>query len=96
MISFTVGARGEDASYFIDQLEIPAITPSLGAVESLVTQPALMSYFPLSKEERAAIGIKENLIRLALGVEDEADVIADLAQALEKTRIWIKKQGALA
>lgn len=96
VVSFTVGTRGEAASYFIDQLQIPAITPSLGAVESLVTQPALMSYFPLSKEEKEAIGIKENLIRLALGVEDEADVIADLAQALKKTIEWSEKQGVLA
>ncbi len=96
VVSFTVGETEADASYFIDQLQIPAITPSLGAVESLVTQPALMSYFPLSKEEKEAIGIKENLIRLALGVEDEADVIADLRQSLEKTAAWVKTQGALA
>jgi cystathionine gamma-synthase len=96
VVSFTVGTRGEDASYFIDQLMIPAITPSLGAVESLVTQPALMSYFPLSREEKEALGIKENLIRLAIGIEDEADVIADLAQALEKTNVWMETQGVFA
>jgi cystathionine gamma-synthase len=53
-------------------------------VESLVEQPSLMSFFELSPEQRAAIGIKDNLIRYSVGIEDVADLIADLRQALEK------------
>ncbi|MBI5347837.1 MAG: PLP-dependent transferase, partial [Chloroflexi bacterium] len=60
------------------------IAPSLGGVETLIEQPALMSYYEMSTEERLAVGIKDNLIRLALGVEDTEDLINDLAQALEQ------------
>lgn len=84
VVSFTVGETLQDASYFIDQLKIPYITPSLGAVESLVTQPAIMSYYPYTTAEREAIGIKDNLVRLALGIEDLEDILNDLKQALEK------------
>jgi len=83
VVSFTIRGDLETTSRFIDRLQIPLISPSLGGVESLVTQPALMSYYDLSTEERLEIGIRDNLVRLALGIEDAADLIADLAQALE-------------
>ncbi|RMG94177.1 MAG: aminotransferase class I/II-fold pyridoxal phosphate-dependent enzyme [Chloroflexi bacterium] len=67
---------------FIDAMTIPLIAPSLGGVESLIEQPALMSYYELSSEERLTIGIKDNLVRFAIGVEDTADILADLTQAL--------------
>ncbi len=70
------------ASRFIDAMQIPIIAPSLGGVESLIEQPALMSFYELSTEERLAIGIKNNLVRFAIGVEDTADILADLEQAL--------------
>ncbi len=77
---------GEDpidtTSRFIDAMTIPLIAPSLGGVESLIEQPALMSYYELSTEERLAIGIKDNLVRFAVGIEDRIDIIADLDQAL--------------
>ena len=72
----------DDASRFIDALTIPLIAASLGGVETLVEQPALMSYYELSTDERLAVGIKDNLVRLSLGIEDAADLIADLDQAL--------------
>ncbi len=72
------------ASNFIDAVEIPLIAPSLGGVESLIMQPALVSYYDLSAEERLAIGIKDNLVRFAIGLEDTADIVADLEQALEQ------------
>jgi cystathionine gamma-synthase len=65
-------------------MRIPYIGPSLGGVESIIEQPALMSHFTLDKEERLAIGIKDELVRYALGIEDAQDLIADLTQALEK------------
>ena len=70
------------ASHLIDAVQIPIIAPSLGGVETLIEQPALMSYYEFSAEERLAVGIKDNLVRLSLGVEDADDLIADLAQAL--------------
>ena len=48
-------------------------------------QVALVSYFELSSEERAEIGISDTLVRLAVGIENVDDIIADLAQALDKT-----------
>jgi cystathionine gamma-synthase len=84
VVSFTVGSSLEDASRFIDALQIPIIAASLGGVESLIEQPALMSYYELSSEERAAIGIRDNLVRFSIGIEDPEDLQADLAQALEK------------
>jgi cystathionine gamma-synthase len=87
VVSFEIGPIiGEDplhtASRFVDALKIPYLAASLGGVESLIEQPALMSYYELSTEERLAIGIKDNLVRFAIGIEDTVDILADLAQAL--------------
>lgn len=82
VVSFTVKGDLDDTSRFVDALQIPLIAASFGGVESLVEQPALMSFYELSTEERLAVGITENLIRLSLGIEDADDLIADLDQAL--------------
>ncbi|MFM8380003.1 MAG: PLP-dependent transferase, partial [Planctomycetia bacterium] len=66
----------------VDAVKIPRIGPSLGGVESLIEQPMVMSYWNYSPAERAAFRIHDNMIRLACGIEDSADLIADLAQAL--------------
>lgn len=71
------------AANFIDGLKLIQIAPSLGGTETLVMQPAIVSYYDMSSAERAAIGMKDNLVRLALGVEDSADLIRDVVQALE-------------
>ncbi len=67
---------------FVDALRIPRIGASLGGVESLVEQPALMSYFELSSDERAAIGMHDSLIRHAIGIEDTDDILRDVRSAL--------------
>lgn len=87
VVSFEIApAAGENpadaASRFIDALTIPYIAPSLGGVESLIEQPAYMSFYELSTAERLSIGIKDNLVRFAIGIEDTADILADLEQAL--------------
>ncbi|MBP7693290.1 MAG: aminotransferase class I/II-fold pyridoxal phosphate-dependent enzyme [Anaerolineales bacterium] len=84
VVSFEIDGGLEDAGRFIDVLQIPIIAASLGGVESLIEQPALMSYYELSTEERLAVGIQDNLVRFAIGVEDTADLLADLAQALDQ------------
>jgi cystathionine gamma-synthase len=84
VVTFEVKGDLAAASRLIDAVEIPIIAPSLGGVETLIEQPALMSYYELSTEERLAVGIKDNLVRLSLGVEDADDLIADLAQALDR------------
>jgi cystathionine gamma-synthase len=73
----------ETTGQFIDHCTIPYIGPSLGGVESLIEQVALMSFYELSTEEREAIGIKDSLVRLAVGIEDTDDLVADLRQALD-------------
>jgi cystathionine gamma-synthase len=82
VVSFEVKGALDDASRFIDRMEIPYIAPSLGGVDSLIEQPALMSFFEKTTEERLELGIKDNLVRFAIGVEDAADIMADLDQAL--------------
>jgi cystathionine gamma-synthase len=84
VVTFAVRGGLEAASRLVDAVRLPLIAPSLGGVETLIEQPALMSYYELSTEERLQVGIRDNLVRLALGIEDGADIIADLARALDK------------
>lgn len=85
VVSFELEADLQTTSRFIDALTIPYIGPSFGGTEALVEQVALAGYYELSSKERAAIGISDSLVRLAVGVEDVADLLADLAQALDQT-----------
>lgn len=84
VISFEVEADGPTTSRFIDACNIPRIGPSLGGVESLIEQPALVSHFDSSPEDRLAIGITDELVRLSVGIEDSDDLLADFDQALAK------------
>ncbi|ACY15913.1 trans-sulfuration enzyme family protein [Haliangium ochraceum] len=85
VVSFLVKGDLDSTSRFIDACTLPVIGPSLGGVESLIEQPALMSFYELSTEQRLAIGIRDNLVRLSVGVEETEDLIADLTQALDAT-----------
>jgi len=82
VVTFELAADFDATCRFLDALRIPYIAPSLGGVESLVEMPATMSYWDLSRDERYALGITDSLVRLSLGVEDPADLIADLERAL--------------
>ncbi|MFC1959666.1 trans-sulfuration enzyme family protein [Chloroflexota bacterium] len=82
VVSFEVCGNLAETSRFIDAAAIPYIAPSLGGVESLIEQPAIVAYHDHSPEQRAAIGIKDNLVRYAVGIEDTEDIINDLEQAL--------------
>jgi len=84
VISFLVKGGNKETRKFIDALELFLITPSLGGSESLVTQMWAMSFFDYSEQYRKDIGMVDNLVRLALGLEDVDDLIFDLKQALEK------------
>jgi cystathionine gamma-synthase len=83
VISFQVKGGNAETRKFIDALELFLITPSLGGSESLVTQMWAMSFFDYPEEYRKNIGMVDNLVRLALGLEDIDDLIADLKQALD-------------
>jgi cystathionine gamma-synthase len=85
VVSFEVAGDLQATARFIDNLRIPYIAPSLGGVESLIEQPALMSYYDKTTEERLDLGIKDNLVRFAVGIEDTDDILNDLDQALAAT-----------
>ena len=82
VVSFRLKADAAATSRFVDGCKLATIAPSLGATETLIEQPALMSYFELTSKEREAIGIYDDLVRLSIGLEDPQDLIADLDQAL--------------
>jgi cystathionine gamma-synthase len=84
MVSFEVRGGLDGASKLIDALRVPYIAPSMGGVESLVEQPAIISYWDKTPEERAELGIRDNLVRFSCGIEDADDLIRDLEQALER------------
>ena len=83
MVSLDVGSY-EAAKSFLDSLRLFTLAESLGGVESLAGHPATMSHGSLSPEERAARGITDGLVRLSVGIEEIADLLADLEQALAK------------
>lgn len=85
MISFTLkGNKLEDAHSLVKKVAVFALAESLGGVESLIGHPATMTHASIPKEEREKTGVVDSLIRLSVGVEDVADLIADLEQALDK------------
>jgi cystathionine gamma-synthase len=83
VVTFAVHGDLTATGRVIDAMRIPRIGPSLGGVESLVEQPALMSYFELSSEERQALGMSDDLVRYAVGLEDTDELVADVLRALE-------------
>ena len=84
VVTFLLKGGDKETRTFIDSLELFLITPSLGGSESLVTQMAMMSFFDYPEDYRQSIGMVDNLVRIALGLEDVDDLIADLKQALSK------------
>jgi cystathionine beta-lyase/cystathionine gamma-synthase len=76
------GARA--AERFLKKLKVITHAPSLAGVESLISEPRLTSHRSMSAEARARIGIPDGFVRLSCGIEDAADIIRDLDQALGK------------
>jgi len=83
LVSFELDATMAETGAFLDALELPYMAPSLGGVESLVEQPAIVSYYEMAPEERQKIGISDSLVRYAAGIEDTDDLLADIEQALK-------------
>ena len=83
LVTFEVaGADWQQTARVVDAVKIPRIGPSLGGAESLIEQPLVMSYYECTAEQRKEFGITDNMIRIALGIENTEDLIDDLAQAL--------------
>ncbi len=84
MLSFEVRGGREAAWQVIDAMELISITANLGDVKSTVTHPATTTHGRLSDEQRAAAGISDGLIRISVGLEDAADLQADIARGLDR------------
>lgn len=86
MLGFVVRGGDEAAARVMGRLSLVAMAPSLGGVESLASMPRYTSHAAMDAEERRAAGIEDGFIRLSVGIEDEPDIRADLAAALEEER----------
>ncbi|MBI3839250.1 MAG: PLP-dependent transferase, partial [Planctomycetia bacterium] len=85
LVTFLVkGADWRQTAAVVDAVRIPRIAPSLGGVESLIEQPLVMSYYECTPDERQQYNIPDNMVRLACGIENPEDLVADLKQALER------------
>jgi cystathionine gamma-synthase len=84
VVTFDIKGTIKDAKRLLDRLQLCFIGPSLGGVETLITHPALVSYYDYSRKDRYKLGITDTLFRLAVGIEDTDDIIADLEHGLKK------------
>ncbi len=84
VLAFELNASLEQSRYFINQCRLLSLAVSLGDAESLIQHPASMTHSPYTAEERQMAGISDGLIRVSVGLEHVADIIADLEQALTK------------
>lgn len=86
MITFFIKGGMESARTFLESVKVFALAESLGGVESLIEHPAIMTHASVPAEQRKILGIDDSLIRLSVGVEDCADLLADLEQAFKKVK----------
>jgi O-succinylhomoserine sulfhydrylase len=84
LVAFEVKGGKEAAFRFMNALEIARISNNLGDAKSIATHPATTTHQRLPQDQKDALGITPGLIRLSVGLEDAGDLIADLAQALER------------
>ena len=82
MISFVIDGNAQETATVVDRLKLFSIAPSLGGVESLVTQPITTTHYNLTPEERAKRDIVDGMVRISVGLEDLEDLWSDLEQAL--------------
>ncbi len=83
MLSFSLQEGTKQSAFtFLEQLSLFTLAESLGGVESLANHPATMSHGAIPKEEKDALGVTDNLIRLSVGIEDIEDILEDLSNAL--------------
>ena len=81
LISFDLGSF-EAARTYLNRVEVMSLAESLGGVETLTSHPASMTHASVPADKRAELGITDGLVRISAGIEDEADLVADLDQAL--------------
>jgi cystathionine gamma-synthase len=86
MLSFSVRGGLDAIKLFLPKLQFAHLAANLGCVETVVGPPSVTSHVECTAEERAAAGIPEGLVRYSAGIEDVADLIGDLEQALAQIR----------
>ena len=86
MISFELH-ENYDIGVFFESLKLIMLAESLGGVESLVCHPSTMTHAAIPADIRQKVGITDGLIRLSTGIEDIADILADLEQAIAKSEV---------
>ncbi|MFC1582845.1 trans-sulfuration enzyme family protein, partial [Planctomycetota bacterium] len=86
VVTFDIKGNLQSSKKMLDALKFCYIGPSLGGVESLITHPAIVTYYDYTRKMRYDLGITDTLFRLAVGVEDADDLIEDLDQALRKSK----------
>ncbi|MBS7615658.1 aminotransferase class I/II-fold pyridoxal phosphate-dependent enzyme [Candidatus Bathyarchaeota archaeon] len=84
VVSFEIKGDFEKTVKFVENLKLCVLAASLGGTETLVTQPTTSSHYFISPEQRQKLGVTDQLVRLAVGIEDPEDIIADIEQALNK------------
>jgi len=84
MLSYELTGGADAAKRFVAATELPIKAPSLGGVETLLTQPARTSHAGMSREDRARLGITDGLVRMSVGLEATEELIEDLGRALAK------------
>ncbi|GGI80219.1 cystathionine gamma-synthase [Shewanella gelidii] len=87
MLSFELKGEQPQLLAFLGALKYFSLAESLGGVESLVAVPATMTHRAMEPEARAEAGIKETLLRLSVGIEDAADLLADIEAGLAAARV---------
>jgi cystathionine beta-lyase/cystathionine gamma-synthase len=95
VLSFEVDGTGEDACRFAESLQLFSLAPSLGGVDSLVTIPVITSHSMIRPEERAKMGVTEQMVRLSVGIENVEDLIADLERGFAAVRGAVRQQVAV-
>jgi O-succinylhomoserine sulfhydrylase len=86
VLAFTLDGGLEQGKRFLDSVEMCSMTANLGDTRTIVSHPSSTTHARLSEEERQAVRITPGLVRISVGLEDPSDVIADVAQALERSR----------
>jgi cystathionine beta-lyase/cystathionine gamma-synthase len=93
ILAFEIEGGLETGTALMNSVRLCALAENLGAVETLITHPASMTHADVPRQQRERTGVTDGLVRLSVGLEDPADIIADLAQAIEAAGVVAAEGG---
>lgn len=93
VLSFGIQGGREAGARFVDAVELASLVPNIGDARTLVIHPSSTTHSQLTEEEQLKAGVKADLIRVSVGIEDIQDIIADFEQALDQV-VGISDQTA--